>query len=102
MTKTPAGNSVLPQLAVTCKIKADYFYQTFVQIDSEVLLNRHYAKPKTVICSCAIQLVRSIEKADYDDFFTLPENLLPSPIRVRQNRMESCHTHQFPKLYGQG
>ena len=29
-TRTPAGNSVLPQLAVTCKIKAECSYQTFV------------------------------------------------------------------------
>ena len=34
------GNSVLPQLAVTCKIEAECSYQTFVQIDSVVLLNR--------------------------------------------------------------
>ena len=39
-TRTPAGNSVLPQLAVTCKIEAKYSYQTFVQVDSEVLRNR--------------------------------------------------------------
>ncbi|SHF83856.1 hypothetical protein SAMN05444377_12315 [Flavobacterium fontis] len=39
-TRTPAGNSVLPQLAVTCKIEAECPYQTFVQVDSEVLRNR--------------------------------------------------------------
>ena len=39
-TRTPAGNSVLPQLAVTCKIEAEYSYQTFVLGDSEVLRNR--------------------------------------------------------------
>jgi hypothetical protein len=33
-------NSVLPQLAVTCKIEAECYYQTFVQVDSEVLRNR--------------------------------------------------------------
>jgi hypothetical protein len=38
--RRPAGNSVLPQLAVTCKIEAECSYQTFVQIDSEVLRNR--------------------------------------------------------------
>lgn len=38
--RTPAANSVLPQLAVTCKIVAECTYQTFVQIDSEVLRNR--------------------------------------------------------------
>ena len=38
--RTPAGNSVLPQLAVTCKIEAECYYQTFVQADSEVLRNR--------------------------------------------------------------
>lgn len=38
--RTPAGNSVLPQLAVTCKIEAECSYQTFVQVDSEVLRNR--------------------------------------------------------------
>jgi hypothetical protein len=40
-TRTPAANSVLPQLAVTCKIEAEYSYQTSVQVDSEVLRNRH-------------------------------------------------------------
>jgi len=30
--RTPAGNSVLPQLAVTCKIEAECSYQTFVQV----------------------------------------------------------------------
>lgn len=39
-TRTPAGNSVLPQLAVTCKIEAECSYQTLVQVDSEVLRNR--------------------------------------------------------------
>ncbi len=38
--RTPAANSVLPQLAVTCKIEAECYYQTFVQVDSEVLRNR--------------------------------------------------------------
>ena len=38
--KGAAGNSVLPQLAVTCKIEAECSYQTFVQVDSEVLQNR--------------------------------------------------------------
>ena len=39
-TRTPAGNSVLPQLAVTCKIEAECYYQTCVLGDSEVLRNR--------------------------------------------------------------
>jgi hypothetical protein len=39
-SRTPAANSVLPQLAVTCKIEAVCSYQTFVQVDSEVLRNR--------------------------------------------------------------
>jgi hypothetical protein len=39
-TRTPAGNSVLPQLAVKCKIEAECYYQTFVLGDSEVLRNR--------------------------------------------------------------
>ncbi len=38
--RTPAANSVLPQLAVTCKIEAECSYQTFVQVDSVVLRNR--------------------------------------------------------------
>jgi hypothetical protein len=38
--RTPAANSVLPQLAVTCKIVVGCTYQTFVQVDSEVLRNR--------------------------------------------------------------
>jgi hypothetical protein len=43
-TRTPAGNSVLPQLAVTCKIAAVCSYQTFVQVDSVVLRNRQLRK----------------------------------------------------------
>ena len=39
-TRTPAGNSVLPQLAVTCKIEAECYYQTFMQVASVVLRNR--------------------------------------------------------------
>jgi len=39
-TRTPAANSMLPQLAVTCKIEAECSYQTFVQVDSVVLRNR--------------------------------------------------------------
>jgi len=39
-TRTPAGNSVLPQLAVTCKIEAECSYQTLMLFDSEVLRNR--------------------------------------------------------------
>ena len=45
--ESTGGNSVLPQLAVRCKIEAECSYQTFVQIDSEVLQNRqlrHHAK----------------------------------------------------------
>jgi hypothetical protein len=38
--RTPAGNSVLPQLAVTRKIEAECYYQSLVQVDSEVLRNR--------------------------------------------------------------
>jgi hypothetical protein len=30
--RTPAGNSVLPQLPVTCKIEAEYSYQTFFRL----------------------------------------------------------------------
>ena len=39
-TRTTGYNSVLPQLAVTCKIEAECSYQTFVQVDNEVLRNR--------------------------------------------------------------
>jgi len=35
-----ADNSVLPQLAVTCKIEAECCYKIFVLGDSEVLQNR--------------------------------------------------------------
>ena len=38
--RTPAANSVLPQLAVTCKIETECSYQTFVQVASEALRNR--------------------------------------------------------------
>jgi hypothetical protein len=37
--KGAAGNSVLPQLAVTCKIETECSYQTFVPVDSKVLRN---------------------------------------------------------------
>lgn len=35
-----AAKSVLPQLAVTCKIEAECYCQTFVLSDSEALRNR--------------------------------------------------------------
>jgi len=38
--RRPTGNSVLPQLTVTCKMEAECSYETFVQVDSEVLRNR--------------------------------------------------------------
>jgi hypothetical protein len=38
-TEARTANSVLPQLAVTCKIEAVCSYQTFVQVDSLVLRN---------------------------------------------------------------
>ena len=44
-TRTPSANSVLPQLAVTCKIEAECSYQTFVLGDSFVLRNRQLLKP---------------------------------------------------------
>jgi hypothetical protein len=37
--RRPTGNSVLPQLAMTCKIEAECSYQTLVLGDSEVLRN---------------------------------------------------------------
>lgn len=40
MKRKTTANSVLPQLAMTCKIQAECSYQTFVQVDSEVLRNR--------------------------------------------------------------
>ncbi len=40
-TDARTANSVLPQLAVMCKIDAECYYKTFVQVDSEVLRNRH-------------------------------------------------------------
>ena|SRR5690606_16295502 len=46
-TRTPAANSVLPQLAVTCKIETECSYQTFVQVDSEVLQNRQLRQHAT-------------------------------------------------------
>jgi len=45
--RRPAANSVLPQLAMTCKIEAECSYQTLVLGDSEVLRNhqlRQHAK----------------------------------------------------------
>lgn len=35
--RSTGGNSVLPQLAVTCKIEAECSYQTLVQFDSKML-----------------------------------------------------------------
>jgi hypothetical protein len=49
--RRPAANSVLPQLAVTCKIEAVSSYQSLCFVDSEVLLNRQlrqHAKRQTV------------------------------------------------------
>ena len=59
--RTPAANSVLPQLAVTCKIEAECSYQTFVLVDSEVLRNRQlrqhanrYMQPlDKCVCLCS-------------------------------------------------
>lgn len=34
------ANSVLPYLAVTCNIEDECYYQTLVQVDSDVLRNR--------------------------------------------------------------
>jgi hypothetical protein len=51
-TRTPAGNSVLPQLAVKCKIEAECSYQTFVQGDSEVLRNRQLRQHANRYASC--------------------------------------------------
>ena len=39
-TRTPAGNSVLPQLAVTRNIEAECSKQAFVNVKSEMLRNR--------------------------------------------------------------
>jgi hypothetical protein len=38
-TRTPSGNSFLPQLAVACKIEAECIYQTFLQVHSSSLRN---------------------------------------------------------------
>lgn len=37
--RTPSVNSVLPQLAVTCKIEAECFYQHLCLVDNKVLPN---------------------------------------------------------------
>ena len=37
--RRPTANSVLPQLAVTCKIEAECYYHPYVQVDSFVLRN---------------------------------------------------------------
>ena len=51
-TRTTGYNSVLPQLAVTCKIEAECSYQTFVQVDSEVLRNRQLRQHAKRYRSC--------------------------------------------------
>ena len=38
--RTPAGNGVLPQCLLTCKIEAECSYQTLYGVYSEVLRNR--------------------------------------------------------------
>jgi len=38
--KQRTAKSVLPQLAVSCKIEIECYYQTLVLVDSEVLPNR--------------------------------------------------------------
>ena len=48
--RSTGGNSVLPQLAVTCKIEAECSYQTFVQVDSEVLRNRQLRQHAKRLC----------------------------------------------------
>lgn len=49
--RTPAANSVLPQLAVMCKIKAECYHQTFVPVDSEVLQNRQLRQHAKPLCA---------------------------------------------------
>ena len=51
--RRPAYNSVLPQLAVMCKIEAECSYQTFVQVDSEVLRNRQLRQHAKRYVACA-------------------------------------------------
>jgi len=46
------GNSVLLQLALTCKIEAECYNPTFVQVDSEVLQNRHLRQARKCYRSC--------------------------------------------------
>jgi hypothetical protein len=59
--RTPAANSVLPQLAVTCKIEAECSYQTFVPVDSEVLRNRQL-RQHAKRCGQCIQDITSNNK----------------------------------------
>lgn len=40
-TRMPAANSRLPQVAVTWLVEGSCSYQSLVQVDSEVLFNRH-------------------------------------------------------------
>jgi hypothetical protein len=47
-----AHNNVLPQLAVTCNIQGECYYQTFVQIDSEVLRNARQLLASAVVGNC--------------------------------------------------
>jgi len=49
--KSTGHNSVLPQLAVTCKIEAECSYQTFVQVDNKVLRNRQLRQHANRLCA---------------------------------------------------
>jgi len=50
--RTPAGNSGFKKLAVQWLNQVQFFNQTFVQVDSDVLRNRQLLKPENVSGHC--------------------------------------------------
>jgi len=77
LTAKLSFNSVLPQLAVTYKIEAECCYQTFVQVDSEVLRNRQM-RQHAKLDSTFIKLLNQMEKTNLinlDDFGLQPLNM---------------------------
>ena len=100
------GNSVLPQLAVTCKIEAECSYQTFVQVDSEVLRNRQlrqHAKRylqthMKYILFISVVILTSCFNSNYEkfsldkskiDFIEIRKRVDTVSIRLSENQIDS-------------
>ena len=66
--KQRTANSVLPQLAVTCKTEAERYSQTFVLGDSEALRNRQLRQHANRYMKIKSGRIRSIRSTDRGDF----------------------------------